>query len=235
MKLLTTILFALLGGVSAQQDWIPPIFNQVSSFIVGPVNQVLDDNLSGLDPVTLGYNVEVPLGTYSIGDCDDAEADASFEIIDLLGFSTLKLDTFEMTVFDLGFPACYIGFDFKTTLDALNATYVGSVNSEGCSGTTTEPFSGLTTLNGVLFEFSFYADITFDIPLSLNNFDVNAFALTWTDLDVGFSDLGDLTPVVDELTVAIEESVTTAIETLVNATLLQDAFDDAVPILFPPP
>ena len=232
MIMRNTILFTIIASANAQ-GIVPSIFNTVSSLFFGIFNDLVGTALESFDPFELDFATEVPLGSTSVGDCNDVTTTADFTIKDLSGLSTLFIEQLEMNSFCFGLPELGLGFDFESKINLLTASFEGSIIGDGCGNKITEEFTGSSSLTNVDFHYSFTSDMTIDVGFSLNEINITAFDLTWDNLTVEFSDLGDLNGVAEELTDALVSSCEEAISSLVNASLLQDAIDVIVPFSIP--
>lgn len=186
--------------------------------------------LGAVDPFVLNYTRTVPLGSYPVGSCDEFETTADFLIDTLSGLSTVEIIELDM----LAFGAECMAFEFEAVIHNLTADFAGAIIGEGCGIEQDQDFTGLAQIVDVDFMFGFTANYTFgDLSFALNELNITHFDLTWTDLSVEFSDLGSFNAAATTLSETLVAAGENAVNTLVNATVLQGAVDLIVPISIP--
>ena len=232
MILRNTILLTILGGANAQ-GIVPSIFNSFSGIFINIFNSLVSDGLADADPFALDTEIEQSLGDISTPSCSDVSTEVSFTINDLTGLSTVEINQLEMTEFCFGFPDFKVGLEFEAGIELLSADFEGTISGEGCGESTEQMFTGSASLTEAEFKFGFDADMTIEAGFSLNSVNIESFSLTWENLTVDFSDLGDFDEVAETLTDTLTSSIEDAVNTLVNATVLQDGIDAVVPFSIP--
>jgi len=205
-------------------------FNMFSGIFTTQFNSLASTMLGQVDPFFLNYTRSVPLGSYPVGSCDSFETTANFVIDSLSGMSTVEILELEMLAFG---PSC-MAFEFEAVIANLTADFEGEILGEGCSIELDQNFTGLAQITDVDFVFGFSANYTFgDLSFSLNELNITHFDLSWTSLTVDFSDLGSFNAAAETLSTTLVAAGENAIDTLVNATVLQNAVDLIVPLTIP--
>jgi len=232
MKLRSTIL--LLTFTSANgQDIIPTLFNLVAGFFIDTFNSFVGTALGNVDPFELGFTQAIDLPDTSIPGCDAVTTTASFTIDELKGLSSAQIETLEMTEFLFDLPEFVVGLDFEAVVPLLNATFTGTIAGDACGTATSQDFTGYAALTDADFHFGFSADMQIEAGFTLSEVDLTSFSLTWSELGVTLSDLGDFDAIADTLTTQLTSAVTTAVNTLVNATVVENAIGNVLPFSIP--
>jgi len=232
MKLRSTILLLALTSVNAQ-DIVPTLFNLFADFFVDTFNNFVATSLSGVDPFALDYSKAISLPDTSVPGCDVVTTTATFNIEELEGLSTALIENLEMTDFIFDLPEFDVGLDFEAKIEELNATFTGTITGDACGTATSQDFTGFACIGEGDFHFGFLAKSQIEAGFTLSDVDITSFSLTWAEMGVTISDLGDFNSIADALETQMTTAVTTAVNTLVNETVIENAIGNILPFSIP--
>lgn len=230
MKLHNILLFIPLGYTNAR-GIIPAIFNLFSARSVDNLNIIIGEGLDSVDPFPLDFGPPaVPLSSFSVGSCGTVTTSTTLTIDELQGLSTIQIKDLQMMEYSFG---C-VAFEISAGMSDLLTTFQGSLDGTGCNNTFSQDFTGNAGFTNVELTFAFTAKSRFGLlSFELEEVDVTSFDLTWESLDVDTTDLGDFNAALTALSDVIESTVTDAVDTLVDESLLQNALDLMLPFSIP--